>query len=416
MNVSRIVFLLSVLALVSCSTGPSELRLVVGGLEVNQPILRGLAEHLGQGDHVPVRLVEKGEDGALDMLAQGQADLALVENTVSFQQGITSVMPIYTGVLQIGYRGDRGPEDDPATALGGARIFAGSPDSLSYELMRRFLSYSGQDQTGAELSTEFDRDNLPDVFAVFGPIDRERALNLEGYRLHSMGTPEDIGQGSLVDGIRKSFPQLRPYVIPVGTYGKLTQEPVVTRYMVIGRPITQAADPAAVYDLVEQMVAARPALAAQFPSVYDGMRTDFEPGTLNFPLHPGAQRYLDRDEPTVYERFADVVDAGVTVFLALLSGVLALMRYLTVRRKNRIDEFYARLLAMRDQARAEPSTRGQVISEVQALEDEAFRQLIDEKLSANESFRIFVTLAHDVLRELREPAPRPPTRANDSVV
>ncbi|MGI9325184.1 MAG: hypothetical protein ACR2PZ_08205, partial [Pseudomonadales bacterium] len=107
----------------------------------------------------------------------------------------------------------------------------------------------------------------------------------------------------------------------------------------------------------------------------------------------------------VYERFADVVDAGVTVFLALLSGGFALMRYLSVRRKNRIDGFYAKLLELRARGRegVDPAARINAVRQAQALEEEAFQLLMAEKLAADESFRIFITLAQDVQREFEDP-------------
>jgi hypothetical protein len=41
-----------------------------------------------------------------------------------------------------------------------------------------------------------------------------------------------------------------------------------------------------------------------------------------------------------------------------------------------------------------------VIQEVRALQTKAFDLLVDEKLAADESFRIFITLSNDVLRQL----------------
>jgi hypothetical protein len=40
---------------------------------------------------------------------------------------------------------------------------------------------------------------------------------------------------------------------------------------------------------------------------------------------------------------------------------------------------------------------------VRKLQSEAFDLLVDEKLSADESFRIFITLSNDVLRQLEDP-------------
>ena len=37
------------------------------------------------------------------------------------------------------------------------------------------------------------------------------------------------------------------------------------------------------------------------------------------------------------------------------------------------------------------------VEEIQALQDKAFAQLVDEKLAADESFRIFMSLSNDIL-------------------
>ena len=73
-----------------------------------------------------------------------------------------------------------------------------------------------------------------------------------------------------------------------------------------------------------------------------------------------------------------------------------------MRRKNRIDRFYADTIALRNAARDSTglNERKGVIAEVRQLQNEAFDLLVDEKLSADESFRIFITLSNDVLRQL----------------
>ena len=44
--------------------------------------------------------------------------------------------------------------------------------------------------------------------------------------------------------------------------------------------------------------------------------------------------------------------------------------------------------------------RAQKVEEVRKLQSAAFELLVDEKLAADESFRIFITLSNDVLRQL----------------
>ena len=73
-----------------------------------------------------------------------------------------------------------------------------------------------------------------------------------------------------------------------------------------------------------------------------------------------------------------------------------------MRRKNRIDTFYSDVLAIRNSIRetATVEERRKKANEIRALQTTAFELLVDEKLAADESFRIFITLSNDVLQQL----------------
>jgi hypothetical protein len=73
------------------------------------------------------------------------------------------------------------------------------------------------------------------------------------------------------------------------------------------------------------------------------------------------------------------------------------------RRKNRIDRFYLETIEVRNSCKGSKDSGElqQAITRIQQLQDEAFDLLVHEKLAADESFRIFVTLSNDVLRKLQ---------------
>ncbi len=74
-----------------------------------------------------------------------------------------------------------------------------------------------------------------------------------------------------------------------------------------------------------------------------------------------------------------------------------------IRRKDRIDEFYARIIAIRDSIPQQDTVDVAAIRrQVRGLQDEALQMLIEEKLAADESFRIFMSLSNDLLDELRD--------------
>ncbi len=86
------------------------------------------------------------------------------------------------------------------------------------------------------------------------------------------------------------------------------------------------------------------------------------------------------------------------VFFGLLTAGVYLARLATQKKKDRIDEFYSRIMVIR--VRAKHESHLGLVEELHELEIEAFESLISEKLAADESFRIFIELLTRALSEL----------------
>ena len=251
-------------------------------------------------------------------------------------------------------------------------------------------------------------DDCPDVFAIFAPILRDLNARLDSckggasYRLWSLGSPEEIGTGSAVDAATLLDPSLRAFVIPVGVYGDVTPQPAVTLAvdkMLVARSDVSAAT---IYDLISEIVRLQPALAEREPILFHQLTGNINSTASTFVLHPGARSFIDRDEPSVYERYSGIAEVAVTVFIALFTGAIAGVRIYNMRRKNRIDKFYTEAIRLRKSVNAETpfASRQDVVTEVRMLQTRAFELLVDEKLAADESFRIFLTLSNDIIRDL----------------
>jgi hypothetical protein len=160
-----------------------------------------------------------------------------------------------------------------------------------------------------------------------------------------------------------------------------------------------------VYDLINTIHRSRPALSATRPGLFAQIGTDFDVSKSTFVLHPGTQDFLQREEPTAYERYSGVAEVVVTLMIAISSAVLAGVRVFKMRRKNRIDRFYSAAIEIRNSISGSSTAdeRAVAAEKIRQLQDTAFEQLVDEKLSADESFRIFVTLSNDVLDQLKNP-------------
>jgi hypothetical protein len=243
---------------------------------------------------------------------------------------------------------------------------------------------------------------MPDVVIIFSPISPQRVAEYPDYLLTSIGTPQDIGSGGLIDAAVLLNPHFRPFVIPAGTYGEATPEPVATiavdKILVARRDL----DSTVVYDLINEILRLRPALAASRPGLFQQLSADFDTSRSTYIVHSGAQAYLQRSAPSVYERYSGVAEVIVTALVALVSALYAGARIFKMRRKNRIDRYYAAMLDIRNSLRdsKDPAEHQQAIRKVRELQNEAYGLLVDEKLAADESFRIFITLSDNLLRQL----------------
>jgi len=154
-----------------------------------------------------------------------------------------------------------------------------------------------------------------------------------------------------------------------------------------------------IYELTRTLLEQKPRFTAVAPQLFQGINESFDPLEFSFPLHSGARRYLARDEPGFLERYAELINMLVYVTFLVLTGLLALARWRMRRKKDRMDTFYQRVLAIRERAAGED--HAVLIAELYALEHEAFDSLIAERLAANESFRIFTDLMVRTRAELK---------------
>jgi TRAP-type uncharacterized transport system substrate-binding protein len=392
----------------ACGEQHNTLRLIAPAQPVDAEIATELATVFEQNSWHRIEIVPLPAEfeSPLDALEAGYADLAFTSNAQPYRQGITTVMPMYPTVLHILYRRGRAA-DNAEDLLRGATINAGPVGSASRQLLTGILDSL---HIGADEVEFVDKlDTLPDVNLVYIPISPQQIRGLleqEGvagqYRFASFGSAEDIGRGSEIDRAILLNPRLSPFIIPVGTYGDLPEEPVLTLAvdkLLVSRPDV---DEAVVYDLIGEMRRLQPALAATRPLLFKGLTREFDASGSTFVLHPGAQAFTHRDEPTFYERYSGVAEVLVTLVIGLISGGYAVIQIYHRRRKNRIDRFYTDVMAVRDSIsdRSSAAERAVAVERVRALQNEAFDMLIREKLAADESFRIFVTLSNDIIAQL----------------
>ncbi len=401
-----LIFAVAAASLTACDSRPTQLRLVAPTSPLDLELTQNLKALLDKGSEFQLDITTQQHAGetALDMLLAGEGDIALVSNYLPYREGISTVMPVYSSVLHIVYRDGRDPSSG-YSLMNNASIYAGKVGSASRLMFTRIASSIGLSADNYAFIDEVENvlSADPDIIVVFAPITPRRMEEFVGYKLFSFGSPSEIGAGSVVDAAALLNPPLRPFVIPTGTYGVANSGPVVT--VAVDKMLVVRNDLGAslIYDLINTIQRSRPALSATRPGLFARMGDDFDVSKSTFVLHEGAQNFLQRAKPSVYERYSGVAEVVVTLIIAFASVSLAGIRIFKVRRKNRIDRFYSAIIGIRNSISGSSTVdeRALATEKVKRLKDTAFDQLVNEKLSADESFRIFITLSNDVLSQLK---------------
>ncbi len=133
------------------------------------------------------------------------------------------------------------------------------------------------------------------------------------------------------------------------------------------------------------------------------MSENFNQGKLNIPLHEGARTFLDRDEPSFVERYAELGGVILSLIIAAWSGLVSLTKWQAQKKKDRIDEFYEDLINIKNAITSLKNSKEVIekIKHVKSSQNKAFELLISEELVANESFRIYMELSKETVNELR---------------
>lgn len=402
MKFVRFVVMLAVFVpFVACQNNTPKFTLLYSVEEPIGEIAKTVKEVMERNHNVEIELIiGEGSLANLDSLSGGKADFTITENHVPFRTGIQSLLPFYPQILHIFYKSDE-VHQDFASVFYGRKVFIGLEGSGSYRFMQELFEFFGVDRSKFEITDNaFDND----VFCGFTDIIKsEYLLGFEGYKLFSFDSIEKFGRGSIAEGISLKFPQVKPFVIPGLTYGNLTEEPIITLTTDVVLAAREGLPEDLIYDMTKTIFRDQQEFTALSPSIYIDLTENFDRSKLNFPLANGARIYLDRDEPSFLERYAELAGVLFSIALALVSALISLSRWQSQKKKDRVDIFYKDLMDIKNELPTIHDVRKglEKINEVKAAQNKAFEMLIDEKLTADESFRIYMELSKETINEIR---------------
>jgi hypothetical protein len=383
--------------LAACSPSPKEFRFVPPEHQAIDPAaLQNIFEERS-GVRMVKAQIEPGMSG-LEALIADQADMAVVENINSFKPGVRAVLPVYQSVLHLLVRDGLKPEN-PDKPLENALIYVVDNSNAAHLVLSVFAKRQGLSLNEYQVVTEHSPE--VDIILYFGPINPDNSgWYVPGYTLVSLDSSLNPQREFSEDGVGYIVPNMYAKVIPALAYELPGNEgPIATVASDTLLIVKADLGIGRVYELTKTLVEQKSRFTAVAPHIFTGITESFDPLDLNFPLHSGARRYLNRDEPGLVERYAESINLLLYMLFLLLSAAVALVRWGMRKKKNRIDTFYIRALAIKK--RAIMTSAPELLSELNVLEQEAYDALVDEKLAPNESFRIFTDLLNQIRRNVK---------------
>ena len=362
-------------------------------------------------------LESPGGLASIEMLERGEVELALLSNHVRGTGSIQLVAPLYQETLHVVARRAAaigGPSD-----LEGKRVGVGPDGSGTESIAESVLDHFGL------TADRMQRSNLAlgDAVAALEAGRLDAAFIVGGMRtpavdgllargdmhLVSLGDPGE--PGSALEGIRLDAPYLSAAAIPERAYGDEPPRPVGTIAVHALLVARADLDEDLVYAITESMFSHRLELSSH-DRLLAQLTERFDPAVSPYAVHPGADRFLRREEPTFVQRYNGEIGLALTVGAILWSGIAGLRAWRRSAQRNRIEVHYDAAHAVSARARVASSAaeRAEARAALEDIRDRALAELAAEQLDADEGYAILQQYLTARITELG----RAPTRREET--
>jgi len=397
-----LLFFLLFLAFTSCNPILTRFTFIYNNEGPNKKIAERMEELLESTFYnTDIMLIEGiGTEENLDSIMLGFVDIALVENYVKYREGINSAFSVYSEILHIFYRADKEITSFEELVYD-KNLYIGDEGSPTHNLMLDLFKFYNVDYSRISVTPIMAQGEV--IVELTNILTPERLDQYTGFRLFSFEEGENREGSSVVQAISLVYPRLTPFTIPNGTYMGYASSSIATLSVDLVMMVRSGMGEIPVNDFTKTMLQNRQIFTPIDPLLYNGMREDFDQGKLNIPLHEGARVFLDRDEPSFIERYAELGGVILSLVIAIWSGLVSLTKWQAQKKKDKIDEFYEDLIKIKNKIGGLKKMNETVekIRHVQSSQNKAFELLISEELVANESFRIYMELSKETINELR---------------
>lgn len=357
-------------------------------------------------------LVSDGSVENMMLLAEGEVELAIVQNDTQPTGNICTLIPLHRGVCHFLV-----PQDSDIQKiqnLRGRRVAVGSRQSGNWHVVRHLLDHFGVTEDRfdvrylgiAACEKAFDNDEIDAALIITAITSQSLKDLVETGKLRyvALGTHAPANE---VDGFSVTYPYVERFTIPRYVYPidngegipRVATESFALRSTLVCR---EDLPDSVARRIVSDVVTNRAKIMRDHYEAHD-ISEFFTPSEVQYPLHHGATAYYQRQRPGFLERYSEPMAFGLSLILALCGMVAGFNQWLTLKKKNRIDRYYVRLDALLDELNehnANSKRLDAIEQELISMRHDALRELVNERLLADDSFQIFQSLLTDCHQQL----------------
>lgn len=342
----------------------------------------------------------------LTALADGRADLALLQNDISSQEVVNSVTILYEEALHVIVR----KNINSIKQLEGAVISIGNKEGGSEGIAVAMLKQMGLNES----HVQWNRDEL-----------ESSLLSLQNGKVDCVCVVSGVGNSTIsrfiADGnltllpmgpnpfetLRLSYPFIQSATIPAGAYTTGPGEGLPVKSIpTIGTKVVLACNPdLAVNDIFEitRLIHTRVAELTKAHPLFVQLSTP-DSSLLHHPIHAGAKLHYEREKPSFIQEWAESIALVLSLIAVAWGAAKAIGKIYLQRLKDSLDKFFAKV----DQITGEliegvDATRAKEIAkELHGIRRETTQKLIAEELAADDSFVIFQRQLHTAQQMVNE--------------
>ena len=381
----------------------------------------GLYHELGQAiatevqqahPHLRIQLVEtKGSLDNADRLQKQTVHLALLQNDTPATAHVRSLTAVHPELLHFLCHREAGIHS--IRDLADKTVALGPKGSGSEKFSREFLRFTGLKESHLTLVNLTLKEATAKLVA--GEVDAllfltglgndacQRALQSGHVRLTPLapltpatsfphakaGEAKAVAQ-TLADGFRIHYPYVSPHTIPLLAYPEQPAQPIgtvgVKAVLVCHTDLSDEIAETLTRTLYEHRAA-----LSQKHSAFSSLDEQSSTAHLQFPLHPGAEKFFRRTDPGFFAKHVEMMGFILTLILILWSVLVWAQRWFLQSRKNRIDTYYEAIddVINRLHDGTDLEEINQLETELLKIRQRASEELVKEQLAADESFIIY---------------------------